>query len=487
MKYLKNISTVFIAAILTSSSAVTSAVPSPYVDTRSIQKKGKGKAAITPGPSKMKYLATLPPGTSSPSTTIISLMKEPKSIMPNKVPHTLKPSESPSLYLSQAQEGTLPPSHPPSIQRPTSTTNLTVDVKPVVSLPPTTTNIPMDPPTREPSRSKKSPTLHPSDASKTTEVPSHPPSSRIPATIVPMDPPTREPFKSPTSTLHPSNASMATVTPSHPPSMHRPATNVSVDLMDPDASRSINWTESCYNSSTNVFGKMSKHPVILIYAYEMIYNRTFEVYDWILPALELTMTHALLDSSLVLGCQKDKRQSIHPNFGVVGVSSSPPDLINTKLCRADEKGDLEPTVGNYDGNVCNYIEGRLILYMSQGSTGDLEDQAANETLHIIKEGMDTDDFARAHEGINRLTFVEERWDDTVSEREQIDTNPSIDMTDSKTEKKLIPMYTWLLVASGGTLICFSIAVASRRWKRTTTRNDGLASSDGLAYGELICG
>ena len=130
---------------------------------------------------------------------------------------------------------------------------------------------------------------------------------------------------------------------------------------------------------------------------------------------------------------------------------------------------------------------RLILYMSQGSTGDLEDQAANETLHIIKEGMDTDDFARAHEGINRLTFVEERWDDTVSEREQIDTNPSIDMTDSKTEKKLIPMYTWLLVASGGTLICFIIAVASRRWKRTTTRNDGLASSDGLAYGELICG
>jgi hypothetical protein len=118
---------------------------------------------------------------------------------------------------------------------------------------------------------------------------------------------------------------MATVTPSHPPSMHRPATNVSVDLMDPDASRSINWTESCYNSSTNVFGQMSKHPVILIYAYEMIYNRTFEVYDWILPALELTMTHALLDSSLVLGCQKDKRQSIHPNFGVVGVSSSPPD------------------------------------------------------------------------------------------------------------------------------------------------------------------
>lgn len=302
-----------------------------------------------------------------------------------------------------------------------------------------------------------------------------------------MDPPTPEPFKSPTSTLHPSNASMATVTPSHLPSMHRPATNVSVDLMDPDASRSINWTESCYNSSTNVFGQMSKHPVILIYAYEMIYNRTFEVYDWILPALELTMTHALLDSSLVLGCQKDKRQSIHPNFGVVGVSSSPPDSIMRKLCRADEKGDLEPTVGNYDGNVCNYIEGRLILYMSQGSTGDLEDQAANETLHIIKEGMDTDDFARAHEGINRLTFVEERWDDTVSEREQIDTNPSIDMTDSKTEKKLIPMYTWLLVASGGTLICFSIAVASRRWKRTTTRNDGLASSDGLAYGELICG
>ena len=144
-----------------------------------------------------------------------------------------------------------------------------------------------------------------------------------------------------------------------------------------------------------------------------------------------------------------------------------------------ERRPLEPTVGNYDGNVCNYIEGRLILYMSQGSTGDLEDQAANETLHIIKEGMDTDDFARAHEGINRLTFVEERWDDTV--------NPKIDSTDSKTEKKLIPMYTWLLVASGGTLICFSIAVASRRWKRTTTRNDGLASSDGLAYGELICG
>ena len=131
-----------------------------------------------------------------------------------------------------------------------------------------------------------------------------------------------------------------------------------------------------------------------------------------------------------------------------------------------ERRPLEPTVGNYDGNVCNYIEGRLILYMSQGSTGDLEDQAANETLHIIKEGMDTDDFARAHEGINRLTFVEERWDDTV--------NPKIDSTDSKTEKKLIPMYTWLLVASGGMLICFSV-VASRPW------------NDGLSYGELICG
>jgi len=111
---------------------------------------------------------------------------------------------------------------------------------------------------------------------------------------------------------------------------------------------------------------------------------------------------------------------------------------------------------------------RLILYMSQGSTGDLEDQAANETLHINKEGMDTDDFARAHEGIKRLTFVEERWDDTVSVREQIDTSPSIDMTDSKTEKKLIPMYTWLCAASGGTLICFIIAVARRRWKRTNT-------------------
>ena len=70
--------------------------------------------------------------------------------------------------------------------------------------------------------------------------------------------------------------------------------------------------------------------------------------------------------------------------------------------------------------------------------------------------------------------MEERWDDTVSEREQIDTNPSIDMTDSKTEKKLIPMYTWLLVASGGMLICFSV-VASRPW------------NDGLSYGELICG
>ena len=511
MKYLMNISTVFIAAILTSSNAVTSA---GSIQKRRRTKIGKNKNKIVThrDPSKMKSFkttppskATLPPGTSPLSTSIdLSLMKEPKSIMP-KDPNTLEPLESPSLYLSQAPEGTFPPSHPPSIQRPTSTTNVTVAVTHVVSLPPTTTNVPMDPRTREPSRSptlhpsdaskttevpshppsiripmtnvpmdppthepSRSPTLHPSDASKTTEVPSHPPSSRIPATIVPMDPPTREPFKSPTSTLHPSNASMATVTPSHPPSMHRPATNVSVDLMDPDASRSINWTESCYNSSTNVFGQMSKHPVILIYAYEMIYNRTFEVYDWILPALELTMTHALLDSSLVLGCQKDKRQSIHPNFGVVGVSSSPPDLINTKLCRADEKGDLEPTVGNYDGNVCNYIEGRLILYMSQGSTGDLEDQAANETLHIIKEGMDTDDFARAHEGINRLTFVEERWDDTVSEREQIDTNPSIDMTDSKTEKKLIPMYTWLCAASGGTLICFIIAVARRRWKRTNT-------------------
>ena len=42
------------------------------------------------------------------------------------------------------------------------------------------------------------------------------------------------------------------------------------------------------------------------------------------------------------------------------------------------------------------------------------------------------------------------------------------MTDSKTEKKLIPMYTWLCAASGGTLICFIIAVARRRWKRTTT-------------------
>jgi len=37
------------------------------------------------------------------------------------------------------------------------------------------------------------------------------------------------------------------------------------------------------------------------------------------------MTHALLDLSLVLGCQKDECQSINPNFGVVGVSSSPPD------------------------------------------------------------------------------------------------------------------------------------------------------------------
>lgn len=231
----------------------------------------------------------------------------------------------------------------------------------------------------------------------------------------------------------------------------------------------------CYNSSMNIFGQTSQHPIILVYAYETIYNETLGRIASILPALEVEITHLILNSSLVHECkQYDTRLLTSTNGTIVGISSSPPDVPMSKLCLGGLGSDLEDNMNN-GGYGCKYIEGRMILYISKDSLS-AEKQIANDTFHTIKRGMETGALVRAHEAIIHLSFIEDRRDDVLPGRnpqQKVDDSPGKN-TDSG--DNVLPLFALLLVASSATLILATYFFTFRLRTR----------QDGLAYGELDC-
>lgn len=456
--------------------------PPYYPSVGKAGKGGKDGKFGSHNPSLWRKNSIAPTRAKSFSPVIItSIVKDAKRSTNPKESLTHRPSAAPSMHFSSPPEGMFSPAPAPSV--PTSNHQDAPALGSELSSPSPNTN-PTDFLSREQS---KKPTLSPSHSSYRPSILettlSNAPLNTI---MVPssIDRITGEPSKSSPSTYgsetnNPTRSyfsedhePVSSVYPIHAP--EQPTYQPTITKMP--SINPVDTQPSCYpfDPSNNIYGKRSQHPIILFFNYEMIYKRAFSVYSSILPALELNLTHTLFDSTLLFGCANDTTE-IENASGVMGVSRSPPDVVMNRRCEVDLEAETEL---DDDGNTCRFVEGRMLYYMSPGSTTQMKDEVVNDTLRVIESTMSNGDLAQSHEGIIKLIFVK------ISDEGQNETDPETSIASegpktTNTNTTLpVSTLTWILVASSGTLILFVIIAGHRCCKRRDA---------GLSYGELICG
>jgi hypothetical protein len=150
---------------------------------------------------------------------------------------------------------------------------------------------------------------------------------------------------------------------------------------------------NCFVQPDGFYGSTGESQIIVRFTYELETKAGTAAHD-VLPSLEKAFSDAILPELFAEQCHSPYGNTVQQNpLDVTGVSTKPDDIVLPSLACGQ---------ANYGNSTCVVVHGELTLFVV-GTSGD----AQTQIVTILKDRTKTDVFLSAHDGIKRVTLVDD--------------------------------------------------------------------------------
>lgn len=300
-------------------------------------------------------------------------------------------------------------------------------------------------------KSSKKPSRSPTLAA-TPSVPSK--ASIVPFYVPPWGP--SDSPRSPNSPSHPFSPSMPNST--DPTGILTTTPNDTSPADVPTMHPSPTGPRNCFVQPDGFYGSTGESQIVVRFTYELETKAGTAAHD-VLPSLEKAFSDAILPELFAEQCLSPYGNIVQQNpLDVTGVSTKPDDIVLPSLACVQ---------ANYGNSKCVVVHGELTLFVV-GTSGD----AQTQIVTILKDRTKTDVFLSAHDGIKRVTLVDDN--SPVNAGTGVETAPS----PAPTSNPKLEILYGVLAALAVLLLILAIVVWRRKHDEDADSLNEIVPSDG---------